>query len=185
MDDAGIIELFWSRDETAIAETSGRYGPYLRGLAMRLLGDSRDAEECEQDTYMALWNAIPPERPGSLRAYLGGTARNIAVNIWQRRGAKKRGGSVTQLLGELSECVPSAGDAQTALEDRELGRAISSWLSGLDRDSRALFLRRYWYGEELKTLARKWGVPANRLAQRMYRLRAELRAYLEKEGYTV
>lgn len=185
MDDDAIIGLYWNRDESAIVETRSKYGDFCRSLALRLTGSEEDAEECVSDALLSLWNRIPPERPESLRGYLVRTVRNIAVNLWSRNHAQKRGGGMTVLLSELSECVPARQDAWDRLEDRELGRAISKWLRGLSGDDRALFLRRYWYGQELQSLAKEWGVPANRLAQRMRRLRASLRRALEKEDFVI
>ncbi len=185
MDDAEIVGLYWARDESALEATRTKYGGFARSLAVNLLGSAEDAEECAQDAYLALWRSIPPERPESLKAYLGRIVRNTAADIWNRAHAKKRDAGLTVLLSELEDCLPSPSDPQAELESRELGRAVSAWLRTLDADSRALFLRRYWYGQELKTLAREWGVSANALAQRTRRLRISLRAALEKEGFII
>ena len=185
MTDTEITGLYWSRDERALEATRARYGGFARSLAMNLLGSAEDAEECAQDAYLALWRSIPPERPENLKAYLGRILRNTAADIWNRAHAKKRDAGLTVLLSELEDCLPAPSDPQAELETRELGRAVTAWLRSQDPDSRALFLRRYWYGQELKTLAREWGVSANALAQRMHRLRNSLRAALEKEGFVI
>lgn len=185
MDDRQIIELYWSRDEQAIAETDRKYGAYCRAIAMNLLGEHRDTEECVSDAYHQAWRSIPPQRPVSLRAWLGRVVRNFSLNRWKRDRAMKRGGGMECLLGELEECVPSPQTVERRLESEQLGAVISAWLRELPREDRVLFLRRYWYGEALKELARERGESAGRLAQRMYRLRAELRRALEKEGITL
>lgn len=61
MDDERIIELFWSRDEGAVPAAQEKYGAYCRAVALGILGDARDAEECVNDALYLLWNAIPPE----------------------------------------------------------------------------------------------------------------------------
>ena len=185
MEDSGIIELYWQRDERAIAETDAKYGTFCNALAMNLLGVREDAEECVNDTYHAAWNSMPPERPGRLRAWLGRVVRNISVSLLQRNHAQKRCSGADVLLSELEDCVPAPGGVESELENAELGRIISKWLRTLSADDRALFVRRYWYGTELSTLALERNMPANRLAQRMYRLRLSLRKALEKEGVTL
>ena len=185
MDDIEIIELYWRRSEDAIAETDKKYGPYCYGIAVNLLGVHEDAEECVNDTYGAAWNAIPPERPGAFRTWLGRVTRNISIGRWRRIHAKKRFAPMEVLLSELDDCVPAPGGVERSLEAAELSRLISRWLRALPADDRALFVRRYWHGTPLSTLAQERGVSANRLAQRMYRLRLSLRTELEKEGITL
>ncbi len=185
MDDRQIIQLYWQRDERAVAETDRKYGAYCRAIAMNLLGERRDAEECVSDAYHQAWRSMPPQRPDCLRAWLGRVVRNLSLNRWQRARAKKRGGGMECLLSELEECVPSPRTVEGQLESERLGAVLSGWLHQLPREDRVLFVRRYWYGEALKDLARERGERAGRLAQRMYRLRAGLRRELEKEGITL
>ena len=185
MEDAQIVELYWQRDEAALRETDARYGTFCRAVALNLLGIRQDAEECVNDTYLAAWNAMPTQRPRALRAWLGRVVRNIAVDRWRRAHAEKRYGGVTLLLDELEECVPDPETVERTAEAEELGQYISAWLRTLPEADRVLFVRRYWNGEALNALARARGVPPEKLAQRMYRLRQGLRAALEKEGIGV
>ncbi len=182
MEDSAIIDLYWARNEQAISETRRKYGAYCSAIARRLLGSPEDAEECVSDTWHAAWNAMPPERPGSLRAWLGRVVRNLSLARWNREHRQKRDRGVTELLSELEDCLPAPATAETALEARELGRALDAWLAGLTQADRRLFLRRYWYGLSLKDLARGTGMKPDQLAQRMFRLRRSLREALEKEG---
>ena len=182
MEDAQIVALYWARDEAAVAETDAAHGRFCRAVAMNLLGIAADAEECVNDTYLAAWNAMPAERPARLRPWLGRVVRNIAVDRWRHDHAGKRDAGLTLLLDELEDCVPDPGTVERTLEARELGEAISGWLRGLPEEDRALFVRRYWYGEALISLARSRGIAPEKLAQRRYRLRGCLRAALEKEG---
>ncbi len=182
MDDREIIELYWQRDEAAIAQTECKYGAFCLGAAMRLLSDGEDAKECVNEAFYQAWNLIPPERPEKLRPWLGRIVRNISVSLWRKNHRQKRYGGIEQALSELEEAVPSPIRVEREIESAELGRAMDSWLQGLAREDRVLFVRRYWHGIPLKELAEEAGVPPKKLAQKMYRLRQGLKAFLEKEG---
>lgn len=185
MEDAAIVELYWRRDQTAIAETDGKYGPFCRKIAWNILAVREDAEECVNDTWHQAWISMPPQRPNSLRAYLGRIVRNLSMDLWRRNHARKRGSGMEQLLSELEDCVPARQTVEDAVETVELSRIISRWLDSLSSRDRALFVRRYWNGEPLGALAAEAGLPANRLSQRMLRLRNSLRKALEKEGVSI
>lgn len=182
MEDEQIIALYWQREESAIAETERKYGTFCRAIARNILTLPEDAEECVSDTWYQAWNAMPPQRPARLRAWLGRVTRNLAINRWHHQRAQKRYAGAEQLLSELEDCVPAPAAVEQQLEGMALTQVIDAWLAALPKDDRVLFLRRYWYGIPLQTLAREWGISANRLAQRMYRLRGQLRAALEQEG---
>ena len=107
MEDSDIVKLYWKRSERAIGETKTKYGTFCRGVAFRILRDSQDAQECEQDTYLRAWNAMPPQRPNVLQAFLGKIARNAALDRWREGKAEKRGqGQVPVLIDELADCLP-------------------------------------------------------------------------------
>ena len=183
MEDSQIVELFWRRDEAALGETERKYGALCRGVARNILGVDEDAEECVNDALHQAWNAIPPQRPDRLGAWLGRVTRNLALNRWDRDRAQKRYAGMTALLDELAECVPGPATVERELEGQELSAAIDGWLRGLPREDRVLFVRRYWYGMELQELAAERGTSPNRLAQKMLRLRRGLKRTLEKEGF--
>lgn len=182
MEDSRIIELFNRRDEVAIAEAERKYGAYCRRVAFNLLGAAEDADECVNDTLHAAWKSIPPEAPRSLKTFLGRITRNISVSRYRHEHAQKRASGVEILLSELSDCVPDAAGMEEILEQRRLSGLISSWLDGLPAVDRALFVRRYWYGEGITELAKESRCTAKQLTQRMLRLRRKLKAYLEAEG---
>ncbi len=186
MEDGQIIDLYWNRDQRAVRETDGKYGRHLRGISRNLLGSREDAEECVNDTYLRAWNAIPPARPQAFRSWLGQITRNLSLDRWKRLRAEKRGGGAELLLGELEECVPSASDGpERALEDRELAELLSAFLRGLSREGRAMFLRRYWYGESVAEIGLALGCGEGKVKSSLFRSRKALRAFLEKEGITV
>ena len=185
MTDNEIIALYWARDERAITETDLKYGRFCRSVADNVLTVKEDAEECVNDTYAKVWNVIPPQKPLQFRAWLGRIVRNIALNLWNKNHAAKRYKGMEVLLSELEECVPSAQTVEDEIDDAELGRAISSWLRTLPEEDRTYFVLRYWNGEALKDIAHRFGSSPEKLAQKMHRLRKNLKDALEKEGINV
>ena len=182
MDDLAIVELYHRRNEQAIAESDKKYGALCRSIALRLLGLWEDVEECVNDTWHAAWNKMPPDRPQSLGAFLGRLTRNLSISRWRRDHAQKRYHGIELLLSELEDCVPAPGTVEEDWERRLLARSISAWLDGLEEENRRLFIRRYWYGDEVKALAAERGEGANALSQQLLRLRKDLRTFLESEG---
>ena len=186
MEDSQIIDLYWARSERAIAETADKYGGFLRTIAWNILRSHGDAEECVNDTYLRTWNAIPPARPTAFRAWLGRIARNLSLDRWKQGRAQKRGGDgIEVLLGELDACVPAPGGTETALEDREIAAAISAFLRTLPAERRVIFLRRYWYGQDLALIAGELGCGLGKVKSSLFRTRNALRAYLEQEGVSL
>ena len=185
MEDAEIIKLYWQRSENAIAETNRKYGSFCKKLARDILTLKEDAEECVSDTWLRAWETIPPQRPQYFRAWLGRITRNLALTRWQHQHAQKRYAGMDALLSELEDCIPCPDTVESSWEDAELCRILEEWLRSLEQADRNLFLRRYWYAMPLKELARRRGEPAQRTAQRMYRLRQSLKQTLEKEGVSL
>ena len=185
MDDQEIIELYFARNEDAIGETNRKYGAFCRRVSLNILSQQEDAEECVNDTYLAAWNAMPPARPSCLRAFLGRITRNLSVTRWRAMHAQKRSCGMDVLISELEECIPAREDTEAVFERGQLSRIIAGWLRDLEPDDRALFIRRYWYGDAVKTLAKKCGVGENQMAQRMRKLRTELKQVLEEGGFSL
>ena len=147
MEDFEIIELYWNRDERAIEESNSKYGRLCQSIALRLLENIEDSEECISDTWLRAWNAMPPERPGILRAFFAKITRNLALDRCRRAAARKRGGGeLVAALDELADCV-SGGDLESEMERRELVTALNDFLRSLNKQERELFLRRYWLAE--------------------------------------
>lgn len=185
MEDLQIIELYNARIETAISETDTKYGRMLHSIAMNILSNHWDSEEIVNNTYGNVWNAIPPEKPNSLGAYLGRITRNLSINRWNEQRAKKRYNGAELLLSELGDCVPTAQTVENVIEAKELAQVIDCWLSTLSTDNRVLFLRRYWFGDAVSSLANECGTSANKMAGRLYRLRQSLKEALEMEGISL
>ena len=182
MDDFAIVELYHRREEKAITESDKKYGTMCRSIALRLLGLKADAEECVNDTWFAAWNKMPPERPGSLGAYLGRITRNLSVSRWRRDHAHKRYDGMEILLSELEDCVPSPNTVEKDMERQQIAQSVSAWLDNLESEDRWLFIRRYWYADPVNVLAAELGKQANSCSQRLLRLRKNLQAFLESKG---
>ena len=185
MEDAAIIGLYWARDERAVTASDEKYGRLCRSLSRDLLGSAEDAEECVNDTWQRAWDTMPPQRPGSLRAYFAKITRNLSIDRWRARRAEKRGAGLAVLPEELEECLPAAPSAEEIAESRETARAIDRWLDTLSPADRKAFLRRYWYGQRVDAVAKQAGCSPNSMAKRLGRLRDGLRRALEQEGINV
>ena len=185
MEDGQIVELYWQREEDAIRVTEQKYGGFCRRLSMNILHSFQDSEECVNDAYGRCWDTMPPQRPGSLRAYLGTILRNLSISRYRAERAQKRFSGAETLLSELGDCVPAPENVQRTVEAGELAELIDRWLRGLEREERALFIRRYWNGDSVKLLAGELGLRPNALTKRLLRLREGLRRELEREGICV
>ena len=183
MEDRRIVDLYWHRNENAIAETAEKYGRYLHSIAYRILSNTEDAEECVNDTYADAWNAMPPHRPSVLSTFLGKITRRISIDLWRRRNAGKRGGGEIELvLEELEECV-SGGTVEEESERRELREKLNDFLLSLPSPERKVFLCRYWYMEPISSISQEFGYSESKVTSMLYRTRGKLRVMLEKEGY--
>ena len=183
MDDRQIVDLYWERSETAISETSKKYGKYCSYIAYNILHNREDCEECVNDTYMRAWGAMPPKRPNRLSVFLGKITRNLSLNRYEKYTAKKRGaGQVTFVLEELKECVPTADHAEQVIDDMLLPETLNRFLAGLPEERRKFFMRRYWYLSPVREIASDFSVSESRVKMSLLRSRNELRALLEKEG---
>ena len=181
MDDKRIIDLLWQRAEQGIDALQAKFGKALLGLSIHILKDPQDAEEAVSDTYLALWNAIPPARPDPLSTFAFKICRNTALNRLRSRTAQKR--SAYELsLEELSEVLPGE-EFQAQLDARELGRCIDRFLETLDPDSRRLFVRRYWFGDTVSELASDMQLREGNVSVRLHRIRAKLKDYLTQEDF--
>lgn len=182
MEDARIISLLFKRDDAAIAALDDRYGALCRHLAGNLLSDPRDVEECVNDAWLAVWDRIPPERPDPLSAYLCRIVKNLAIARYHRNTAHKRNTAYDVSLDDLAECFPSSFSVEDEALARALSRRINHFLADLPAEDRILFVRRFWFGDSPKDLAKLLGVRPHTVSVRLSRLRGKLRTFLEKEG---
>ena len=186
MDDKEIIGLFLARNEKAIAETSAKYGGYLRTVALNITGDGADADECVNDAYMQAWNSIPPDEPyGYLKIYLSRLARHAALDVCRKQSADRRSAVITGITEELSTCVTNGRDAETELEAKELGGLINAFLKKQKPLYQAVFIRRYYQTESVDDIAKALNLSQSKIKSILFRMRNKLREYLESEGYDI
>ncbi len=184
MRDTDILDLYWAREERAISETQTSYGNYCYSIAWHILYDREDADECVNDTWLRAWNAIPPKRPSRLAVFLGTITRNLSLDRWKEKHTMKRGnGEIMLALDELAECVPDVRNTEAEAESAELERMLNLFLRTLPERDCNIFLRRYWYVEEYREIALRYGMKLNTVKTSLFRTRARLKAYLEKEGF--
>ncbi len=170
MEDETIIDLYFAREERAIAETGKKYGGYCRSIAFNILHSHEDTEECVSDTWLHTWNAIPPTRPGCLRAFLGRITRNLSFTRWEAARAQKRGGGQTELLlSELSDCLPGGERPEAQLDAQAVTLTIEVFLQSQTRENRQLFLRRYYYNQTAEQIAREKDMNAGTVRSRLAR----------------
>ena len=186
MEDAKIVQLYLDRNEQAIPETADKYGNYCTAIAKNILGNREDAEECVNHTYLNTWNTIPPHKPKLLSTFLGKIVRNLAFNRYKYNTAEKRGGGVTAvILDELAECVSGSDDVEQAYEKKELIATINAFLGALSPIKRKIFVRRYWYADDISDIATRFDMSYSAVVMTLNRLRVKLREYLIERGYEV
>lgn len=186
MKDSEIIELYFARSESAIAETDGKYGTFCRGLAYSVLGNYEDSEECVSDTYLKIWNVIPPERPDKFRAFIARIVRNTALNMLERMSALKRGGRYAAVAyEELAESIPAPDTVDRQVEDAELSALLDRFLRSLSGEKQQIFIKRYWYFCTVSEIAEQMHITEGKVKMSLRRTREKLREYLEKEGVQI
>jgi RNA polymerase sigma-70 factor (ECF subfamily) len=184
MEDERIVALYWERSEDAIRQTQSKYDNYCMGIAGRILSNHEDARECVNDTYLAAWDAIPPQRPAVLSTFLGKLTRRISIDRWRALTADKRGGSaVTVALEELEACIPGGTDPVKEVEAKELARAISGFLRTLPYIQRKVFLMRYFEMADLTQIQEEFQISNGKAKSMLHRTRKKLKTYLQEEGY--
>ncbi len=185
MDDKKIIELFYERSEQAITELSKKYGLLCEKIADNILNNHLDAEECVNDAYLAVWNTIPPQNPDSLVSYVCRIVRNQAIKKYHENTALKRNSIYDTSLDELEEVLPSSASVEGELEAKEVSAMIDRFLETLDKQSRTMFIRRYWYSDSIEEIALSFKTSKHYISVRLSRIRKALKKHLVKEGVSV
>ena len=186
MQDDKIVTLYWQRDEAAIRETEKKYGHYLLKIANNILFDLEDSKESVNDTYLKVWNSIPPQRPSVLSAYLAKLTRRISIDRFRYRTRDKRRDSQYALsLSELDDCVSGGNTTEEIINVKLLADTIGIYLRLQSEEARNAFIGRYYFLDSLKEVAAYCGMSESKCKSLLYRTRVGLKEYLEKEGFSV
>lgn len=186
MEDKRIVQLYWDRDQSAIAESSAKYGAYCTSIAFNILLSRDDAEECVNDTWLRAWNAMPPHRPSVLSTFLGKITRNLSFDRYRKlRREKRGGGSIEEALDELGECVSGTDSTETQWEMKELMTEIDEFLLTLPEDKRYMFILRYWYADSISEIARRLHISENNVSVSLNRIRRKLKTCLIERGFDI
>ena len=184
MEDFKIVELYLNRDETAIEETSKKYGNYCFSIANSILENRSDSEECVNDVYMKVWLSIPPANPELFDAFLGTVTRNLSLDRYRQRTAEKRGnGNVDTVLDEMRETVRCRDESESIIESVVLGQLLNEFLDSIKPEAKTVFVRRYWLFSTVESIAKDLGIGESKVKMLLSRTRKKLSKFLESEGY--
>lgn len=186
MKDEEIVALYWDRNEDAIQQTQQKYGAYLSKVAYNILSDIEDSKECVNDTYLAAWNSMPPQRPKVLSTYLGKITRQISIDVFRKKNSAKRYASEYAVsLEELGDTFSDGTTPEQVLDEKMLDDAINHFVRALPDEAQRAFVGRYYFFDSLKDIAVYCGMKESKLKSLLYRTRQQLKAYLVKEGFDV
>ena len=184
MEDKDILELYFARSQDAIPESRKKYGRYTKSIAMRILNNSEDAEEAENDSYLKAWNTIPPKRPQNLLAYFGMLVRSVSIDRLKKMKAGKRAGD--EYTSSLDELYEVTGDSSEEIADTlALRDALNVFLESLEIKERKIFMQRYWWVRGIKEIANEFSMSDGAVKMLLRRTRVKLCEYLKKEGFSV
>ena len=177
MEDEKIIELFFARSETAIRELDSKYGKVCYSISYNILNNNLDAEECVNDAYLGTWNAIPPQRPNPLLAFVCKIVRNVSIMRHRTNTAMKRNSTYDISMNEIEECIAAFDDVEKAIEAKTLAQMIESFLDTLTVENRVIFIRRYWFSNTYAQIAEHVGMTEKNVSVRLTRVRKQMREY--------
>lgn len=181
MTDLSIIELYFARSEDAIKETDTKYGKLCRSIAYNILHDNEDSEECVNDTYIGLWNAIPPTRPRNLMAFVCRIARNLSLKRLETQLRQKRSKEMVTSFSELADILPDESTLDT-FSDEGVGKLISDFLRREKEENRNVFIRKYYFFDSVSDIAKRYSFTESKVKNMLHRTRKKLKDYLTKEG---
>lgn len=182
MEDTDIIRMFLERNEDAIIHTSEKYNNYCLKIALNILQNRLDADECVNDIYLKLWNSIPPNIPNSLPSFVAKLTRNHAIDIYRNKHTQQHMESEYSVsLDELAECIPDGTD----FEESDLKDLLNRFLREQKADARKIFIRRYFYCDEVEQISHFFGISQSKVKTTLFRTRQKLKEYLRKENYTI
>lgn len=181
MEDVQIIDLYFCRDENAICETDQKYGEYCFSIANNILHSKEDSEECVNDTYISVWNKIPPTRPNCFKAFISKITRNLSLKRLDYNMAQKRNPGLIVSLSELEEMLPD-DKIYPDISDEQIKKLIVSFLKSEKPITRKVFIRKYFFFDSISDIARHYSYSESKVKSMLFHTRNKLKDYLEKEG---
>ena len=184
--DEKIIELYWARNEKAIEETDLKYKKYLISIAYNIVHDQLDCEECLNDTYLGTWNAIPPQKPRVLKAFLTVIMRRIAINRYHNNLRKNVVPSeLTVSLSEIEDFISGDDDVSAEFDAERLGRVISDFVRSLSERKQFIFMSRFYVADSIETIASDLRLSRSMGNKELATIKSALKEKLESEGYSI
>ena len=184
MDDVKIIELYFERNEEAIAKTETKYGKLCHNIAYNILNNEDDSDECVNDTYIGIWNSIPPTRPKNFMAFVCKIARNLSLKKLEYKNRQKRSQAITISFQELEWVLPDESFSPD-ISDDDIGKIISQFLVTQNDDVKKVFIRRYFFFDSIEEISKKYSFTESKVKNMLFRTRKKLKDYLIKEGVSL
>ncbi|MBP3627117.1 MAG: sigma-70 family RNA polymerase sigma factor [Clostridia bacterium] len=184
MDDLRIIELYFERDEQAIKETDSKYGKLCHSIAYNILNNREDSEECVNDTYVGVWNAIPPTRPNNFMAFICKIARNLSLKRLEFTKREKRSADIIISFEELAAVLPDERYAPN-ISDEDIGKIISEFLRNQKEDAKNVFIRKYYFFDSISEIAKRYSFTESKVKNMLFYTRNKLKDYLIREGVEI
>lgn len=184
--DKEIIELYMQRNEDAIKKTDEKYGVFIYRIAYNILHEHCDCEECKNDTYLGVWNAIPPEKPTFFRSFITKIMRRIAINKYYENTRKKIVPS--ELTISMEECkafIPIDKSSEEEILAKELGKIISDFVRSLSAKRQYIFMSRFYLIEPVSVIAKELQITESAVYKELTKLKKELKNHLKSEGVYV
>ena len=184
MDDSKIISLLEERNEDALAAIQDKYFSYLKRIAMNVLANEADADECVNETVFRVWNKVPPDKPVRLSAYLAKIVRNIAIDTYRaNRNRSNRISEYPDMISELEDLFPPASGTEDVVDHIVLRDTLLLFLKTVSPKEKKIFVRRFFFFDSVRAIAEMYGVSESSVKVTLFRIRTKLRKFLEKEGY--
>ena len=184
--DEQIIEMYWQREEKAIQETDKKYGQFLFNIAYNILHERLDCEECQNDTYLRVWNAIPPTRPTVFKAFITQIMRRIAINRYKEKSSKKRIPSeLTVSMENVIDALHSDVTVEAEYTAEEVGKIINDYVRELPDRQRYIFIDRFYLAESVETIATDLSISVPTVYREIDKIKQSLKLYLEKNGVVI
>lgn len=178
MEDTQIVDLLFERSQLGMEKMVEQYEGLCKSIATGVLESKEDVEECVNDTWLNVWNSIPPAKPDSLKAYISKSVRNIAINRFKYNSARKRQTQYTLCVDELAESIAANDSVESIVQAKITVEYIEEFLNRQKKSNRIMFVKRYFLTESFEDIAKEMDMKPAAVKMRLSRLRQELIKFL-------